>query len=173
MDFFERVVVYCLHAVMYEKFFKKEALIDSLLLSECQTILRGRYKTFIVIFYGVGSLLIELMYMKKFKGKLCVLVRTLCYIMVLCIWEILLIWTLKSSGTCPDHYLTREFDWDRLWTLHFPFCFALVIYLEFLISYVHSVDVSLVTLIKGVCKEIKHYCSNFGTSKPKGDVSVT
>lgn len=158
---------------MYEKFFKQEAIQDSLLISDCQTVLRGRYRTFIVIFYGVGSLLIEVMYMKKFKGKWCALARTACYVTVLYGWESLLTWSLKASGSCPDYYITREFDWDQLVTVHFPFCFALCFYLEFLVCYVHSVDISLGTIFRYIVKEIKRLFAKFTGSGVKTNGNIT
>ena len=173
MDFFQRVVIYCFHAVIYEKFFKQEAIQDSLLISDCQTILRGRYRTFIVIFYGVGSLLIEVMYMKKFRGKWCALARTVCYVIVLYGWELLLISSLKASGSCPDYYITRQFDWDQLITVHFPFCFALCFYLEFLVCYVHSVDISLLDIIQNIYKEVKGLFSKYTRSDVKTNGCIT
>ena len=164
MDFFQRMIVYCFHAVIYEKYFKEEAILDSRVLSDCQTILRGRFRTFMVIFYGIGSLLIEIMYMRKFRGKWCALFRTACYALVLCVWETLLTWTLKVSGSCPEDYVKREFDWDQLLTLHLPFCFALCFYLEFLVCYVHSVDLSVVKISKDAFREIKNMYNKCITS---------
>ena len=173
MDFFHRIVIYCIHAIIYEKYFQKEAIQDSLLISDCQTVLRGRYRTFIVILYGVGSLLIEVMYLTKFRGKVCVLIRTICYVIVLYGWESLLIWSLKTTGSCPDYYVTREFDWDQLVTFHFPFCFALCFYLDFLVSYVHSVDISMLNSIQAIYKKAKNQFREYRSSDVRSNGSAT
>lgn len=165
MDIFKRVFIYFFHAVLYEKYFSsyyRTAIVqDVLLITECETFMRGRLRLFTVVIYGFGTLFIEFMYFKRFKGRVCAITRNVCYVTVLYAWEFILTWIVRSTGSCTYDYNKRLFDYDRFITEHLPFCIALCFYLEFLIMYVNSIDISFRSMVKDLLTEGRNFYVDF------------